>query len=70
MMCKFKGCDLSEMVNIKWYDNTSVTIIDYENDEYSVILEGDASHLSREMSTIHNQEWWITYEKEFEKRQE
>jgi len=69
MMCRFKGCDLTEMVNIKWYDNTSVTIIDYKNGEYSVIMEGDASHLSKELSTIYNQEWWIEYEKEFEKRQ-
>ncbi len=69
MMCRFKGCDLEEMVNIKWYDNTSVTIIDYENGDYNVVMEGDASHLGREMSTIYNQEWWSQYEKEFEERQ-
>ncbi|HEY9061150.1 MAG TPA: histidine phosphatase family protein [Pseudobacteroides sp.] len=69
MMCRFKGCELEEMVNIKWYDNTSVTVIDYEDGSYKVVMEGDASHLSREMSTIYNQEWWSQYEKQFEDRQ-
>lgn len=65
LMCIFFGYELTEMVNIKWYDNTSISIIDYENDAFSVILQGDASHLGKEYSTLQNQEWWIEYNEKF-----
>ncbi len=61
MMCKFRSCELVEMINIPWYDNTSITIIEYDHgtNEFKPILEGDASHLGQEHSTIQNQKWWI-----------
>lgn len=68
LMCYFYGYNLEEMLNIRWYDNTSVTIIDYEREKFNVILEGDASHLGKEYSTLENQEWWNLYMKEFEDR--
>lgn len=68
LMCYFLGCKLEEMLNISWYDNTSVTIIDYENDEFNVIVEGDASHLGKELSTIQNQDWWVEYKTKLDER--
>lgn len=68
LMCCFRHCSLESMIGIQWYDNTSVTIIDYENDRFSVVLEGDASHLGDELSTIRNQAWWKEYIKNFEER--
>ncbi|NLD49984.1 MAG: histidine phosphatase family protein [Clostridiaceae bacterium] len=65
LMCIFYGFELSEMINIKWFDNTSITVIDYENDKFSVVLEGDASHLGSELSTLENQEWWSEYLEKF-----
>ena len=65
MMCCFKDCGLKNMVNIPWYDNTSISIIDYEDDKFSVVMEGDASHLGKELSTLQNQEWWTEYMKKF-----
>jgi len=41
LMCFFLGCELDEMINIKWYDNTSVTIIEWDNGEFNVVMEGD-----------------------------
>ncbi|MDF2524875.1 MAG: Phosphoglycerate mutase [Clostridiales bacterium] len=61
MMCFFKGFGLCEMSNIPWCDNTAVTILDYEEGKYTPVLEGDASHLDKEFSTVQNQEWWEDY---------
>ncbi|MCX8130658.1 MAG: histidine phosphatase family protein [Clostridia bacterium] len=61
MMCSFHNCSLEKMIDIPWYDNTSVTIIDYEDDNFNVVLEGDAGHLGKELSTLQNQEWWAEY---------
>jgi len=68
LLCYFEGCDLEQMLNVSWHDNTSVTIIDHEDGKYSIVLEGDASHLGRELSTIQNQEWWERYQAELKKR--
>ncbi|MDP4181353.1 MAG: histidine phosphatase family protein [Bacillota bacterium] len=68
LMCRFKGCNLDQMANIKWYDNTSITIIEHDAGKFNVITEGDSSHLSKELSTIYNQEWWLQYEKEIDDR--
>lgn len=57
LMCHFRSCSLEEMFNIQWCDNTGVTVIDYENDAFTVVLDGDSSHLNRELSTIWNQDW-------------
>ncbi len=69
MMCRFFGCDLETMLEIEWYDNTSITVVDYEAGKFQVVLEGDASHLGRELSTVQNQAWWKEYKKNFEERQ-
>ncbi len=63
MLCRFYGKSLKYMKNVYWHDNTSVTIVDYndENDEFQVVLEGDIVHLGAELSTIQNQEWWKSY---------
>lgn len=58
MMCTFYDCELDGMQNIKWYDNTSVTIIDNEEGIYKIITEGDVSHLEKSLRTLENQDWW------------
>ena len=70
LMCYFKGFGLCEMINIPWCDNTAVTILDYEEDKYTLVLEGDASHLGKEYSTLQNQEWWEDYLLKQEQRKE
>ncbi len=68
IMCYFYSFALKEMVNIPWYDNTSVTIVECENGKFNILEEGDTSHLSRDMKTIENQDWWIKlYEQQYKK---
>ena len=67
LMCCFFHYGLEEMVNIKWYDNTSISIVEYEDGKFNVVLEGDASHLGNELSTIQNQEWWSEYLEKYNK---
>ena len=59
LMCFFYHYSLEEMVNFPWYDNTAITIIDYKDDKFNIVMEGDTSHLSKEMKTLENQEWWL-----------
>lgn len=61
LICYFKSCELEEMFNIRWCDNTAITIIDYEDDRFTLVLEGDSSHLDNDLSTITNQDWWDEY---------
>jgi broad specificity phosphatase PhoE/orotate phosphoribosyltransferase len=67
LMCHFRGCDLEEMLNITWFDNTSVTIIDLIDGKFDLVLEGDTSHLDKELLTIENQDWWLELKKNTQK---
>jgi len=66
MMSYFKGSKLEDMLLIPWYDNTSISIIDVDDDKFDVVLEGDASHLDPSLSTIQNQDWWHDYQRKLE----
>ncbi|AEV68965.1 histidine phosphatase family protein [Acetivibrio clariflavus] len=70
LMCHFFHLDLEHMIDIKWYDNTAVSIVDYENERFNVIVEGDASHLDLELSTIQNQKWWKDYMEKYEQKKD
>jgi len=67
LQCFFRSCKLEEMLRIPWQDNTSVTIVDFEADKISIKVEGDASHLHEELSTIKNQDWQVEYDKNLKK---
>jgi broad specificity phosphatase PhoE/orotate phosphoribosyltransferase len=61
LMCFFKGLELEEMINIPWYDNTSVTIvehsmIDNQFNKFIILTEGDTSHLEKDKKILENQE--------------
>ncbi len=70
MLCRFYNCSLDQMQDIGWHDNTSVTVVDYddEKDEFKVLMEGDSEHLGFELSTIQSQEWWQSFMEEQRKR--
>jgi broad specificity phosphatase PhoE len=65
LMCRFMGKTLDDMVNVCWCDNTALTVIEVDGDEFRIITKGDASHLSQEESTLKNQTWWSEYQKRF-----
>ncbi len=68
LLCYFNNYDLEEMFNIKWCDNTAITIVDYEDNKFNLILEGNSSHLDDKLSTVKNQAWWDEYIKKLEEK--
>lgn len=70
MLCRFYEATLEHLKNIYWHDNTSVTVVDYDNekDEFEVLMEGNAEHLDFELSTIQSQEWWQSFMEEQKKQ--
>jgi broad specificity phosphatase PhoE len=58
LMCFIKGCPLEEIQSIVWYDNTAITIADYENGKFEMVCEGDSYHLGEELCTITRQDWF------------
>ena len=68
LLCYFNSYPLEEMFNIQWCDNTAITIIDFEDKKFTVVLEGDSSHLGNELGTIKKQDWWEEYEKKLNDR--
>ena len=68
LLCYFNNYDLEEMFNIKWCDNTAITIVDYEDNKFNLILEGDSSHLDDKLSTVKNQAWWDDYIKKLDEK--
>lgn len=59
-LCFLHGLTVQNISNISWCDNTAVTKFIYENGSFNLIYENDSSHLSEELSTIANQNWWKT----------
>jgi broad specificity phosphatase PhoE len=68
MICHFRSCTLKEMVNIDWCDNTAITVIEYSDGVFSIVNEGDSSHLGSDLGTIVNQDWWEEHSKKLEAR--
>lgn len=61
LLIYLKRLHFENLCNIYWQDNTAVNIIEYNNGTYNLIVEGDSSHLSEELSTFLNQEWWKSF---------
>ena len=58
LMCLFKGYRLERLNDVRWCDNTAISIIDINDDNHVVIVsEGDNSHLG-EYGTVSKQKWW------------
>ena len=62
MLCKYYGKSLSDLPDMLWHDNASITIVEF-NDclQPSVIVEGENTHLGGH-STLAKQTWWIKKE--------
>ncbi len=57
LLCLWRNVPIKEMQNLPWFDNASVTIIDYEENGYNIILEGENKQLGN-YSTLAKQTWW------------
>lgn len=60
LVCLWRGVPLSNMQKVPWFDNASITIVDYTDGEYEIIEEGISSHLDG-VSTFGKQDWWQRY---------
>lgn len=68
LMCYFYGHNIEKMIDITWHDNTSITIVSYDDDKFIIEVEGDTIHLDAGLSTIKNQEWWIEHKEKMRGR--
>ncbi|MDK2932409.1 MAG: hypothetical protein PWP27_219 [Clostridiales bacterium] len=57
VLCYFYGKPLEEFTSIRWHDNASITVVNFNDNNYTVIIEGDNAHLG-ELSTFAKQDWW------------
>ncbi|MBE7035055.1 MAG: histidine phosphatase family protein [Ruminococcaceae bacterium] len=57
LCCYCKNKPLEELNDVAWCDNAAVTIVEHDENGFSMVLEGDNSHLG-DLSTIKNQNWW------------
>jgi probable phosphoglycerate mutase len=52
-----RNLDLEELPLIAWYENSSVTAINYENGEFSLEFYDNHNHLPMEIKTVANTPW-------------
>ena len=58
LLCKLKGVPSHKTDLIPYCDNTAVTLLRVDNEEFTIEYEGDNSHLKNDMSTFAKQTWW------------
>jgi len=57
LCCYCKGKPLTELNDIAWCDNASITIAEHDGTGFHVVVDGDNHHLA-DISTINDQDWW------------
>jgi len=57
-LCAVMGVVSSEIVKVPYCDNTAVALLTYDNGRFSLVYQGDNSHLRSDTSTFANQTWW------------
>lgn len=58
-ICRAKGLPLERLKEIDWFENTSVNIIDFDDDLCPhIVRENDAEHLDDSTATLSKQSWW------------
>ena len=50
--------DAADLTKIPLFDNTAVTLLKYNNGEFTIEYQGDNSHIPVEESTLASQTWW------------
>lgn len=58
-ICRAKGYGLERLREIEWFENTSISTVDFDDNLCAHIVSlNDASHLDSETATISKQDWW------------
>lgn len=58
LLVYLKDLPFNKLNDIYWQDNTSINIVTYNGGKYILSLEGDSSHLGKDLSTFETQDWW------------
>lgn len=59
-ICRASGLPLERLNDIDWVDNTSVSIVDFDEElSPTVVVQSDISHLDETTHTISKQDWWL-----------
>jgi len=58
LLCTIKKLPPEEINKIFYCDNTAVSLLIYENGEFTIEYMNDNSHLPQELSVFHKQTWW------------
>ncbi len=59
LMCFIKNIPLSQIDEIGWTDNTSITCVEIDENQNIIIkYENDYSHIMNDSSTVANRMWW------------
>ena len=57
-LANLKGIAPEDWRTLRHSDNTAVNRITYEDGQFQIVFDSDASHLSEELSTLGKQAWW------------
>ena len=57
LLCKLLGRPFDQLINVKWHENTAISKIIYDNEQFSIEFEGSYEHLDLSMATVYNQDW-------------
>lgn len=58
VLCVLMGLPPERISEIRYCDNTAVTLLEYENDEFRLEYMNDNSHLPENMGSFQRQTWW------------
>jgi len=57
LLCVLKGYPFERLKDIRWCDNTAVTLCESDGETHNIIFESDLSH-AEHLSTLKKQKWW------------
>lgn len=66
IMPHFMKMKFEDLIEVPWYENTAISIIDFPNDnfeEFNLVCAGDSQHLGLKEKTVENQKWYQDLQK-------
>ena len=58
LICWAKGWPIERLVEVDWWDNTAMGIIEITDGVPKLLAENDNAHIAEELSTFATQTWW------------
>lgn len=58
LIASIMGYESKDITKVQYCDNTGVTLFDVDNGEITIEFQGDASHLTKELTNFNRRMWW------------